>query len=180
MKKYLFTFSILLVLFGCSNNPPEESANHSENQSPNNQSELEEDIQTMMEDHDYLAENIIDYEIKDDFVYVFSYIRQTGLSVAVLKTNAGSLEWIMEEKSIETVSLGDPDVNSPVLTVVQSDNPNVKNVKVEGNNAKLIKQTVELADDYNKEVAFWIHFSEMNEDFKDLKNLPSEDVEYID
>lgn len=117
-----------------------------------------------MKEHDYLSENIVDYEIKDDFIYVFTSTTQSGFSVAILKKTTDSIEWIMDEKSIQMISLGDPDENTPVLTVVQTDDPEVTGVKVLDEHAKLIQLTQDITEDYSTEVKYWIHFFEMTDD----------------
>ncbi|MRH41455.1 hypothetical protein GH741_02060 [Aquibacillus halophilus] len=172
MIKLLMTTTVFLFLFGCSN---EETVVENLSEAK----PLEEKIADVMEEQDYLLDNIVDYEINDDFIYVFSYTTQSGLSAAILKFNSNSIDWVMGEKSIQTISIGDPEESTPILTVVQTDEPNVKGVRVNNEHAKLIQLTQDLTEDYSTEVKYWIHFSKMTEDFENLENIPSENIEFI-
>ncbi|GEN52381.1 hypothetical protein [Halobacillus faecis] len=179
MKKIFMTVAVFLFIIGCSNDENIDATPEQEDEKP-----LEEQIIEVLEENDFFPpEDIVDYEIKDDYIYVFMHSQLNGLSLALLKHNSESLEWLMGEKDIgDTASFGyrGEDEASPIVTIAFAEDPAIKDVKIEGEYAKRIQLTQELTDDYSVEVKYWIHFSEMSEvSEEDLEDLPSKSVEYI-
>ncbi|MFZ0368818.1 MAG: hypothetical protein WAM07_04350 [Halobacillus sp.] len=66
---------------------------------------------------------------------------------------------------------------TPVLTLVETDDPEVIGVKVMGENAKMIQLTKDLTESYSVEVKFWVHFSKVKD--HNLENLSSDIYELI-
>lgn len=140
---------------------------------------LEEQIHEVMNQHDYPPHTIISYEIKDDFIYVFTD-KTSSLNVAILKHSINSIEWIYDYTSIENISIYDPDYpNMPVLTVVKTKDKEISNVKVLGEYAKAVQYSKNVNDDYTSNTRYWIHFTEMTESYTDLKSLPVKSIEII-
>ncbi|MBN9653318.1 hypothetical protein J0K78_03490 [Halobacillus sp. GSS1] len=180
MKKLIMIIAALFFITSCSNDENVDATPKEDDAKP-----LEEQIVEVMKENDFFPpEDIVDYEIEDDYIYVFMHSQLNGLSLAILKHNSDSVEWLIGDQAIqETASFvykGENEV-SPVVTVVFSDAPDVKDVKVLGEHAKRIQLTQELTDDYSVELKYWVHFSEkveLNEDGF-LDDPPSKSVEYI-
>ncbi|MCA1010576.1 hypothetical protein [Halobacillus halophilus] len=126
---------------------------------------LEQQISNIMEQNDFLkADKIVDYEIKGDYIYVFTHTAAEGINFAVLKYTSDSIEWETGgEFSGSAPYMINDDPDSPILTLVVTDDPEVKGVKVMGENAKKIHLTKDLTEDYSVEVKYWIHFSKVKD-----------------
>ncbi|WP_117160964.1 hypothetical protein [Paraliobacillus sp. X-1268] len=175
MKKLLLYMGLVLILVGCTNVENEEEQTQPV-------LSLEEQIEEVMNQHDYPPQTIVNYEIKNDFIYVFTDTN-SSLNVAVLEYLTDSIEWIMDYKSIEKMSILDPEYeNMPVLTVVKTEDANIASVKVLGEPAKGIQYSKEVTDDYAIYTKYWIHFTEMKEEYADFENqnLPVNSIEFIE
>ncbi|WP_117170092.1 hypothetical protein [Paraliobacillus sediminis] len=175
MKNFLLGIGLALILVGCTNEGSEE-------EQTNPSLSLEEQIQEVMNQHDYPPHTIVNYEIKNDFIYVFTDT-SGSLNVAVLQYSTDSIEWLMDYTSIEKLSIGDPEYeNLPVLTVVKTEDANITGVKVLGEPAKGLQYSKEVTEDYTIDTKYWIHFTEMKEEYADFKNqnLPVNSIELIE
>jgi|GEM_PF-3611057 len=174
LKKILLIISSVIFLVGCSNG---EGANE-KNQSFVN---LEDQIQKVMNEHNYPSDTILNYEIKNNFIYVFTKTN-SSLNVVVLEYSTDLIKLVMEYTSINQMSILDPEYEDmPVLTVVKTGDTNIAGVKILGEPAKAFQSFEEVSDDYRIETKYWIHFTEMKEEYSDFENsnLPVNSVELI-
>lgn len=163
MKKFLLGIALALILVGCTNEKTEE-----EQTKPS--LSIEERIQEVMNQHDYPPHTIVNYEIKNDFIYVFTDTN-SSLNVTVLEYSTESIEWIMDYTSIEKMSILDSEYEDmPVLTVVKTEDVNITGVKVLGEPAKGLQYSKEVTEDYTIDTKYWIHFTEMKEEYADFEN----------
>ncbi|WP_117160958.1 hypothetical protein [Paraliobacillus sp. X-1268] len=173
MKKVLLCIGLALIFAGCTNVENEEEQTQPA-------LSLEGQIEEVMNQHDYPPQTIVNYEIKNDFIYVFTDTNNS-LNVAVLEYSTDSIEWIMDTTSIETISIFNPDYeNMPVLTVVETKDANIVQVKVMEEPAKGLQYSKEVTDDYAIDTKYWIHFTEMKEEYADFEDLPVTHVELIE
>lgn len=180
MQKLLLSVTVLLFLFSCSN---EKSNDHTKNESvvsegvDENASEtlsFEEQIQKVIKANSYNPEDIVDYDLKQDYIYVFLYNPTNGLSPAILKNEKDKLVWIKSWDAIQTSSLSAGD--APIVTIVQPEDADVKDVKIFGKSARMTKFTIEITEDFSKEVKYWVYYSKQPDEV--LDNI-TEDIEYM-
>ncbi|MGP4070014.1 hypothetical protein [Halobacillus sp. B29] len=208
MKKFGLLAIAFLFVLGCSNdedrasntkdsklseeNPVAASNDHNEADkneeteenaddmaANSNDAPLEQQIADIMEENDFVqADKIVDYEIKGDYIYVFTHTAAKGVNFAVLKYTPDSLEWETGGEFMGSAPyMINDDPDSPVLTLVETDDQEVKGVKVMGENAKMIQLTKDLTEDYSVEVKYWIHFSKVKD--HNLENLSPDTYELI-
>ncbi|ASF40627.1 hypothetical protein CEH05_16280 [Halobacillus halophilus] len=208
MKKFGLLAIAFLFVLGCSNdedrvsntmdsklseeNPVAASNDHNDTDknveteenaddmaANSNDAPLEQQIADVMEENDFMqADKIVDYEIKGDYIYVFTHTAAQGLNFAVLKYTLDSVEWETGGEFMGSAPyMINDDPDSPVLTLVETDDPEVKGVKVMGENAKMIQLTKDLTEDYSIEVKYWIHFSKVKD--HNLENLSPDTYELI-
>ncbi|MGP4108853.1 hypothetical protein [Virgibacillus sp. L01] len=93
----------------------------------------------------------------------------------LIKNNSNGLEWVTSWLSIQTSSLGHKE-KAPIVTIIQPEDTDVKEVRVFGGPAKLTQTTIEFTEDFSKEIKFWVYYSDNNEEVLDDFD---EDIEYI-
>ena len=103
MKKILATLFILFILVGCSNEGKETDVKSGDIGS------LEEQITTVMAEHNLKNKEVIDYDLKEDFLYViFKNKHESGNShypdLVILKNKEGKVKWVAGPKD-RTVSV---------------------------------------------------------------------------
>ncbi|MBP1947462.1 hypothetical protein [Virgibacillus litoralis] len=120
---------------------------------------FEEQIQEQMVRNGFLVEDIIDYEVKDNYIFVVGLSADRRLKEAILKNRNGQLEWIKGRGRATYFSAK----GSPVMTLKTSTDSNmegVKQVKVFGEPAKQITYYKEITGDYPLQIKFWIAVTE--------------------
>lgn len=171
MKNLLVCIGFILFLVGCTD--------VREADQPDASMSLEEQIKTVMNQHDYPPHTIINYQIKHDYIYVFTDVNH-ALNVAVLEYASDQVEWIMGYDSISKMSILDPAYDDmPVLTVIKTDDPAITAVEVLGEPAFAFQSFEAVTDDYRIGAKYWIHFTEMKQAYADFENqnLPVHSVE---
>ncbi|MGM7680604.1 hypothetical protein ACSVDA_00490 [Cytobacillus sp. Hm23] len=139
---------------------------------------LEEQIQNLLLQNQINVGTIIDYDVKANHVFVIyqseKYLRP--IEVAVLKMDYDSIKWVTGYKDfLYEGSSTHCQKNSLCVTLIRESNPNIKDVKMFGKTAKLVKSSIELTDGYTEEVKYWIIYSTYDE----YNNAISNDVEYV-
>ncbi|SEQ88726.1 hypothetical protein SAMN05216232_3575 [Virgibacillus subterraneus] len=173
MKKLLLSLSVVFVLFGCTTDENNDNEG-SENATQENQS-LEEQIKNIVKENSYNPKDIVDYDLKGNYIYVYSYSTRNGLTSMLIKNNSNGLEWVTSWVSIQTSSLGHKGT-APIVTIIQPEDTDVKDVRVFGKPAKLTQTTIEFTEDFSQEVKFWVYYSDNKEEVLDGFD---EDIEYI-
>lgn len=168
MNKLLLSVAVLLLLFGCASNESESDKNIDDKEdevdeindvdSKENTS-LEKKIQELMVKNDFLIEDIMNYEIKNDYIFVIAQSTNKKIKEAIIKNNNGQLEWIKGMGRATFFSAQE----SPVITVKASTDSGMEGVtqmKVFGEPAKKVTYYKEFTDDYTQEVTFWVAVTE--------------------
>ncbi|KGX86937.1 hypothetical protein [Pontibacillus litoralis] len=174
MKKMGVLFFVTFLLFGCSNEVKVKEENVTE------RPPLEEQITNIMTENTLPNKEIIDYDIKGDFIYVIFKNNYDGTShypdLIILKENNGKLQWHAgpndRTKSI-SIEIGHAllfarDEGPTVTIIMPDDSPNVKGVKVLGETSKAVTYLEEFTDDISKQYTYWIAYTEevpTHEDF---------------
>lgn len=107
----------------------------SENNNETENLSLEKQIKELMNENNFSYDKIIDYDIKDDFIYAVVLETNGALKLALLKNNDDGVKWIAGDSGVTVLS----DKGSPVVSIFNSDNNDmagVKEVKVFGKPAK--------------------------------------------
>ncbi|MBO8155039.1 MAG: hypothetical protein H0Z32_01145 [Bacillaceae bacterium] len=181
MKRYFITFALLVLLFGCSNKAEEPKATESLS--------LEQQITRIMSENRLSSEEIIDYDIKDDFIYaIFKNRHEYGNGhnpdLVILKIDDGSLAWVAGPDD-RTMSISFKEgyamifgrEEGPSVTIFLPDEK-IKEIKVMGESAKAITYTDYLTDNFSKPFMYWIAFTDKEPSADDFEFiLQSVDVE---
>lgn len=177
MKALISTFIIMIILIGCSKNDVEPT--DTENLS------LEEEILMTMAENKLEEKEIIDYDIKGNFIYVIFKNNHTNSNnhnpdLVILKNHDRKLEWVAGPDDV-TLSLLDQEVNGmifgrndgPSVTLLLSDkqpqNSNVKGVKVLGEMAKAVTYIEEYTEDFSMQYMYWIAYTEEDPTAEDIE-----------
>ncbi|NDI36877.1 hypothetical protein [Chengkuizengella sediminis] len=170
MKKICIVFMLTFILFGCSNEVQETNVTESIS--------LEEQITKVMSENGLNNEEIIDYDIKDNFIYVIfknkhEYSDNHNPDLVILKNSNGKLEWIAGPDD-RTLSIGFGEVSALIFgrdqgssvtillpnAISPEEDTNVKVVKVLGEPAKAVTYIREFADYFSKQYMYWIAYTE--------------------
>ncbi|MFD2925460.1 hypothetical protein [Halobacillus naozhouensis] len=180
MKKLYIPFILIFILLGCSNG--EEKPNGE--QSTAETLSLEEQITNVMAEKELKNKEIIDYDIKDNFVYVIFKNEHPGNThnpdLVILKNNNGKIKWVAgPDDRTQSMSLQGAGVmvfgrdKGPSVTILLPDElpkkTNIKGVKVLGESAKAVTYVKELTKDYYKKNMYWIAYTNeepTHEDFE--------------
>ncbi|TXC92836.1 hypothetical protein FS935_01155 [Metabacillus litoralis] len=177
MKSLFVSFFILIILIGCSNSDVKPTS--SENLS------LEQQITSIMADNKLEEKEIIDYDIKGNFIYVIfknNHINSNNHNpdLVILKNKNKILEWVAGPDDV-TLSLLDQEVNGMIfgrndgpsvtllLSVKQPQNSNVKGVKVLGEMVKAVTYIEEYTEDFSMQYMYWIAYTEENPTAEDIE-----------
>lgn len=152
IKNLFIIFLLLLILVGCSNPNIEKTS-------------LEDQIINILkssENRDY--EKVIDFDIKNEFIVVIYKSKNSEqLNIGFIKIYNGELEWEIGIGGPELTG-GDSFISDPLfVNVIIPKEPDVKEVKVFKETAKLVR--------FSEEIKYWISFTD--------KSPSSLDVEYI-
>ncbi|MFZ3579233.1 hypothetical protein [Virgibacillus sp. DJP39] len=176
MKKVCMVLVLSFILLGCSN---DKEATVTESLS------LEEQITNVMSENKLSNKEIIDYDIKGNFVYaIFKNKHKSGNShnpdLVILKNNNGKLEWVAGPDD-RTKSIGLQDAGAmifgsdvgPSVTILMPDedarDTKIKEVKVLGESAKAVTYIKEITEGFSKQYMYWIAYTDdepTDEDFE--------------
>ncbi|WP_433750543.1 hypothetical protein [Falsibacillus pallidus] len=200
MKKFMVIIFSSLLLFGCSNNNDKASDDNTSNvkavesrvnDSPEKPVEegtsLVSEMQEIMSKNGYVKqEEILDYELKGDYLFVLNYNTTKGTDVIILKNDSGKLEWI---KAIDTGSAtlisADENAtkendNGPFILVVQPEDSKVTGVKTFGEYAKMIQVTRSINDSLTKDIKLWVYVTdELDINPQDFVSKMDQEIEYL-
>ena len=189
MKNSLLVIMAFFILFGCTNlsgNPKSVEngfggKNATTAVSEKNTRSLEGNIKSILS-HKGLPESndidIVDYEIKNNYMFVVTYHKLKGFSVTILKNDHNELKWNSTTNSIDDPVLIGPTNAGPYLFIIPSNEKDVKDVTVLGQPAKMIKITKSYSKDYKQEVRCWIYVTDsIGKPIKDYS--PDKDIKYI-
>lgn len=173
MRKFSLSLVVLIMLFinGCSDDEQiPEDVGTTEEQNPISQRQsIENQIETLMSQNKFEYKTIIDYDVKGDYIFAVALEFNGGLELALLRNNAGKLEWIGGGGDV--TALGDED--SPIAYIIRKENDmdDVKEVRVFGESAKSVIYYEQLSNDFTREVQYWIAY---------IDKLPNAgDIEYV-
>ncbi|WP_430790113.1 hypothetical protein VBD025_05620 [Virgibacillus flavescens] len=133
MKKLLLSIAVLFLLFGCTTKELEGDKNTDDKENEvsktndvdsKGSASLEKQIQELMVQNDFLIEDIMDYEIKGEYIFVVALNSSKRIKEAIIKNNNGQLEWI---KGMGRASFFSAQ-ESPVITVKVSTDSNMEGV----------------------------------------------------
>ncbi len=188
MKKLLITFTVALLLFGCSTKDidTESTTNVTSNQtdytieeSENNSATLEEKIHAIMEQNGHSnSEDIFHYEIKEDYIFVLTKNIRKPVEITILTNDANELKWVFTYETGEATLISPTENDGPYIMAIQPNDEDVKDVKAFGKPTKLVKITKDYNGVLTDEVMAWIFIAD------DIGKSPShyefnEDIEYI-
>lgn len=182
MKKLYVAFILIFILFGCSNETKEPTAEATVTEKSLS---LEEQVTNVMSENKLRDKEIIDYDIKGNFVYVIfknrhEYGNSHNPDLVILKNSNGKLEWIAGPND-RTMSMGLGDVETmvfgredgPSVTIIMPEenasDTKIKEVKVLGESAKAVTYVKHIMEDFSKQYMYWIAYTEeepMHEDFE--------------
>ncbi|MCF6408324.1 hypothetical protein [Pseudalkalibacillus salsuginis] len=166
MKKLYVSFIIVFFLIGCSNEAVEPTITESQT--------LEEQIINVMSENELSNKEIIDYDIKDNFVYVIFKNKHESNThnpdLVILKNSNGKLEWVAgPEDRTASIGLQEADAlifgrdEAPTVTILLPDkkpeDTNVKGIKVLGESAKSVTYVEELTNDLYMQYMYWIAYT---------------------
>ncbi|MBM6617282.1 hypothetical protein [Bacillus suaedaesalsae] len=167
MKKFYVPFMLIFILFGCSTKTTEPS--NTEGLS------LENQITNVMSENNLSNKEIIDYDIKDNFIYVIFENRQGDNSypdLAILKNNNGKLVWEAgpddRTQSISDAMVFGRDEGSTV-TLLLPNQENIKSIKVLGEYAKAVTYVEEVTDDFYMKHMYWIAYTNEEPTHEDIE-----------
>lgn len=183
LKKLFVAFSLMFILFGCSNEAekPTLEPTITENLS------LEEQITNVISENKLSNKDIIDYDIKGNFIYVIfknrhEYGNSHNPDLVILKNSNEKLKWVAGPHD-RTMSVGDLEGDAlifgrddgPSVTIIlpneDARDTKIKEVKVLGESAKAVTYVEHIMDDFSKQYMYWIAYTE--------EEPTHEDFEYI-
>ncbi len=175
MKTRLIGFMLILLLFGCSN---EEEGKKAESRS------LEEQIIEIMAANKLKNKEIIDFDLKNNFIYVIfknkhEYGNSHNPDLVIVKNDNGVLEWVAGPND-RTMSVSDFEADmlifgrqgGPSVSIIlpaEDENQKIKEVKVLGESAKSVAYVEYFGEDFSKQYCYWIAYTEeepTHEDFE--------------
>jgi hypothetical protein len=181
MKKLYVAFIMILILFGCSNVAKEPTVEPTIAESLS----LEEQITNVMSENELRNKEIIDNDIKGNFVYViFKNRHEHGNShnpdLVILKNSNGKLEWVagpddrtmsMGLQEADALVFGRDDGSSVTLLMPDEDarDTKVKEIKVLGESAKAVKYVEYFSDDFSKQYMYWIAYTDEEPSHEDFE-----------
>ncbi|MFX3675024.1 MAG: hypothetical protein ACE3JQ_11335 [Paenisporosarcina sp.] len=165
MKKFYVPFMLSFILFGCSTKTEEPT--NTEGLS------LENQITNVMSENDISNKEIIDYDIKDNFIYViFENGDNSHPDLAILKNHNGKLKWEAgpddRTQSIDDAMVFGRDEGSTV-TLFLTDQENIKSIKVLGESAKAVTYIEEITDDFYMKHMYWIAYTNEEPTHEDIE-----------
>jgi hypothetical protein len=172
MKKILATFFILVILVGCSNEGKETDVKSA------NIGSLEEQITTVMAEHHLRDKEVIDYDLKDDFIYViFKNKHESGNThhpdLVILKNKEGKVKWAAgpEDRtvSVDSSMIFEREDGPSVTLTMPTGNTTVKEVKVLGESAKAVTYLEHFTDDFSREYTYWITYTTEKPTHEDIE-----------
>ncbi len=170
---------LTFILFGCSNEDKETNGAKTLS--------LEEQITNIMSEHELKDKEIIDYDMKKNFIYVIfkqknEYSNGHYPDLVVLENQDGELKWIAGPNE-RTMSVGHleadvmifgMDKGPSVSLILPGENPSgskIKDIKVLDESAKAVTYVEDLTEDFSKQYTYWISYTE--------EEPTHEDFEYI-
>lgn len=175
MKKICIVFMLAFILFGCSNKDNETTVTESLS--------LEEQITKVMSENKLSNKDIIDYDIKDNFIYViFKNKHEYGghnPDLVILKNSDKKLEWVAGPKdrtlsiSAEANAMVFGRVEGPSVTILLPDgeakDTKIKEIKVLGESAKAVTYVENITDDFTWQYMYWIVYTEKEPTLDDFE-----------
>ena len=160
MNKLFIIFTLTLVLFGCSKEDKDVKKTESLS--------LRRQIAHVMSENKLKNKEIIDYDIKDNFVYVIFKNQHASSNthnpdLVILENNNGNLEWVAgpEDRtmSIDTAIIFGRDEGPSVTIHMPLNNTKIKEIKVFGESAKAVTYVEHFTNDFSMEYKYWIAYS---------------------
>jgi hypothetical protein len=181
MKKLSISFILIFILFGCSNEAKEPAKKLTTAESL----PLEEQITNVMSENKLSNKEVIDYDIRGNFVYViFKNRHEYGIShnpdLVILKNNAGKLEWVAGPDDRSTsMGLSEADAlifgrkDGPSVTILMpnenASDTKIKEVKVLGESAKAVTYIEVFSDELSKQYMYWIAYTDVEPTHEDFE-----------
>jgi len=187
LKKPLFVLAVVFVLLGCShkeNNTASasKSSGHGVHLTverlDKDSLSLEDKIHGLMRQKGYPnSEDIIDYEIKGNYIFVLTYNIRKGFDITVLEDRPNDLKWVNTYDTDEETLIG-VKKDGPFMMAIRPEDQDVKDVEAFGQPTKLIKVTKNYNGDYKEEIKCWIYVSgNIGKPPQDYN--PEKDIKYI-
>lgn len=111
---------------------------------------------------------IIDYDLKDDYVFVFYRETAIGtLSVSVLKQNKEGLNLILSESLFAgTMVVGNGE--TPYITVVQTEDSTIEQVEVKGVPARYVSYIDSPVEGVTLAKSYWVSYNYTEPTIEDI------------
>ena len=172
MKKIFFSLLMLFVLVGCLDEGKEYDGKKS-----TDTGSLEEQIINVMAENKLKNQEIIDYDLKDDFIYViFKNKHESGNThnpdLVILENKEGKLKWVAgpEDRmgSSDTSMIFEREDISVTITLPFRDKT-IKEVKVLGESAKAVTYIEHFTANFSREYKYWITYTKEKPTYEDIE-----------
>ncbi|WP_430786782.1 hypothetical protein VBD025_14715 [Virgibacillus flavescens] len=178
MKKLWFAIAIIFILFGCSNEASEPTVK-------GKTLSLEEQITSIMSENHLPKQEIIDYDINGNFIYVIfknKHERRNSHNpdLVILKNNDGGLEWIAGPDD-KTTGMGLEHAGvmvfgrdkGPSISIIMPEedarDTKIKEIKVLGESAKAVTYVEHIMEGFSKQYMYWIAYTDEMPDSEDIE-----------
>ncbi|MFS0673199.1 hypothetical protein AB1K81_08345 [Ornithinibacillus sp. 179-J 7C1 HS] len=155
---------IVFALFGCSEETLETGLT------------LEQRVINLLEENDINYKDIIEYDLKDNYIFVIYQLNEIGnaLGVASIENTTDGLELRHNADGSSPVTLIVGEEDAPIVTLYQPrETSNIKEVNVFGKTARKVLYHDNLMEGVTIEKTYWIAYSYIIPDF-------FEDIEIIE
>ncbi|EOR22861.1 hypothetical protein [Niallia sp. RD1] len=173
MKKIFTLFVTIFVLVGCSN---EGKKSDTQPVTSEKSVSLEEQITNVMSENKLKNKKIIDYDIKENYIYAIFQNSQGSANypdLVILKNENGKLKWVAgpgdRTNSVDKSMIFGREDGPSVTIQLSLDNINVKEVKVLGESAKKVTYVEHVTDDILKEYTYWIAYTNEEPTHEDIE-----------
>ncbi|WP_047982065.1 hypothetical protein [Ornithinibacillus contaminans] len=156
MKKFvnvMFMSILLISLIACSNTSANEVT-------------FEQRINETLKENDAKFDTIIDYDIKDDYIFVvYQEIGTNALFVSVLEENEDELKWIGTQTAQQDITFFGEE-GTPIITIIRTEQP-AKEVKVLNEQAKMVRYNHQPIEGVTLDITYWVAYSSEVPDSED-------------
>lgn len=170
MKKLFVVFMLSLVLFGCSKE--DKDVTNAEGLS------FEEQITTVMSENKLKNKEIIDFDIKDNFIYVIFKNKHESSNtqnpdLVILENHNGKLEWVAgpddRTNSVDTAIIFGREDGPSVTIHMPLNDIKIKDIKVFGESAKAVSYVEHITDDFSRQYMYWIAYTKEEPSADDIE-----------
>ncbi|WHX28050.1 hypothetical protein QNH47_09435 [Virgibacillus halodenitrificans] len=164
MMKIMTSLWLFTLLVACSFDREDKAIKETSDQQSVT---LQQQIENVMQENNYVYDEIIDLDIIDDFIYTVSLNHNGGLDLAIMKYEDSKLKWVVGDVSATILNKKD----SRYMYMIQPDDSDVTQVNVFGKPAKAVTYYDVKTEDFTRKIKYWIAYTE--------KEPTPSDVEYL-